>query len=362
MADRRTAHPYYVYEAVHDQPALIEAVLAQGAAIERAGDAAAEKERVIFVGIGTSLHAAQIAEIWLREFTGGRIWAHFEQSFEFLHHPVAMGREDAVMVITHTGSSSASAEALRVARAAGALTIAITGQNSAEAIRGADFQIETCGQEIAFAYTKSYTTALAALALINLRIAKSRNLLARENFHAELSSVPALMQQALGLEVQTRELAKRIASRERVEIFGAGSGWATAREAALKIKESCYMAAEGFETEEVLHGPFSEVDSRTALVGLLSGTRSDDRARQIFRAASEVKALRAAVTVPSANRDLAAEDVLLVPECAEWLQAFVHLAPLQLLNYFLALERGTSPDSGRQEQELHAAASKHYKY
>jgi glucosamine 6-phosphate synthetase-like amidotransferase/phosphosugar isomerase protein len=51
-----------------------------------------------------------------------------------------------------------------------------------------------------------------------------------------------------------------------------------------------------------------------------------------------------------------------VPECGEWLAAFVHLVPLQLLTYFLALERGASPDSGRMEQPKHSAASKHYKY
>jgi glutamine---fructose-6-phosphate transaminase (isomerizing) len=362
MSDRRTAHPYYVYDAVHAQPALIAAVLAQRAAIDAAADATADKDRIVFVGIGTSLHAARIAELWLRDFTAGSIWAHFEQSFEFLHHSPALGPDDAVIVITHTGSSSASAEALRLARAKGALTIAITGQDSNEAIRGADFQIETCEQEIAFAYTKSYSTALAALALINLRIAAASNLLAHSTFYEQLAAVPALMRQALALEPQCRQLATLIAARQRVEIFGAGSGWATAREAALKIKESCYIAAEGFETEEVLHGPFSEVDSRTALIGLLTGGPSDDRARQIFRAAGEVQALRAAIIVPSAHRDIAAEHTLQVPECAEWLQAFVHLVPLQLLNYFLALERGVSPDSGRQEQAQHAAAAKHYKY
>jgi glucosamine 6-phosphate synthetase-like amidotransferase/phosphosugar isomerase protein len=51
-----------------------------------------------------------------------------------------------------------------------------------------------------------------------------------------------------------------------------------------------------------------------------------------------------------------------VPDAPEWLAAFVHLIPLQLLTYFLALERGVSPDSGRMEQPAHAAASKHYKY
>jgi glucosamine 6-phosphate synthetase-like amidotransferase/phosphosugar isomerase protein len=66
--------------------------------------------------------------------------------------------------------------------------------------------------------------------------------------------------------------------------------------------------------------------------------------------------------VPAANHELAAEEIFVVPECPAWLSAFVHLIPLQLLMYHLALERQASPDSGRMEQLEHSAASKHYKY
>jgi glucosamine--fructose-6-phosphate aminotransferase (isomerizing) len=361
-AEMRKAHPYHVYEAIHAQPDLIEKILQKREGIERAADAIAEKERITFVGIGTSLHAARVAESWMREFSGGRLWAHYEQSFELVHHPIAFTSKDAVVMITHTGTTTASVQASRMARAAGALTVAITGEMSGEGVRGADFQIETCEQEVAFAYTKSYTTALAALAILIARVVERRKLLADGYSHKELTQVPRLMREALKLEPQVRELAKRMAPLARIEIFGTGVGWATASEAALKIKEACYIAAEGFETEEILHGPFSETDTRATLIGLLTGRETDVRARQILRAAGELKMLRAAIASPSANHDISAEHILVVPEVAEWLTAFVHLVPLQLLTYFLALERGLNPDTGRQDQPAHAAASTHYKY
>jgi glucosamine--fructose-6-phosphate aminotransferase (isomerizing) len=374
MPEPRTAHPYHLYDAIHAQPALIEKVLSGRAAIERAADAMAEKERITFVGIGTSLHAAQVAELWMREFTAGRIWPHFEQSFELVNHPIAFGPRDAVVVITHTGTTTASVAALRAARASGALTIAITGQMASETtgteIRGADFHIETCDQEVSFAYTKSYTTALAALALMIQRVAERKKLLPPVIDARAMERIPEFIRQTLTLEPQIREIAKQIAPLTRVVLFGAGVGWPTAREGALKIKESCYIAAEGFETEEVLHGPFSEIDSRAALIGLLTGRASDDRARQILRAAGELKTQRVAIASPSANREISAEHTLIVPELAtatkseagEWLAAFTHLVPLQLLNYFIALKHGLNPDSGRQDQPAHAAASHHYKY
>jgi glucosamine--fructose-6-phosphate aminotransferase (isomerizing) len=366
MPEIRTAHPYYVYEAIHAQPELIERVLAQRVEIDRAADAMARKERITFVGIGTSLHAARVAESWMREFSGGRFLAHCEQSFELVHHPIVFGAGDAVIVITHTGTTTASIEALRMARAAGALTVVITGQmsgaTSGDGVRGADFHIQTCEQEVAFAYTKSYTAALAVLALLIARVVERKKLLAVTPPLAALERVPGLLRHALQLEPTVREWAKRVAPLARIEIFGSGAAWATASEAALKIKEACYIAAEGFETEEILHGPFSETDARGSLVGLFTGGATDERGRQIFRAAGELKMPRAAITVPSANHDLSVEQILQVPEAPEWLAAFVHLIPLQLLTYFLALERGVSPDSGRMEQPAHAAASKHYKY
>jgi len=362
MADVRSAHPFHVYEAINAQPDLIEKVFAQKREIEPIADAVAAKARITFVGIGTSLHAARICESWMREFTGGRFRAYVEQSFELFHHPVLFGRDDAVIVVTHTGTSSASVQALGRARAAGALTVAITGEACGEGARSADFRIETCEQEKAFAYTKSYTTALAALAILIARVASRKNLLADTGIEGALERLPQQMRDALRLEPEVKALARNISPLARLEIFGSGVAWATASEAALKIKEACYIAAEGFETEEILHGPFSETDSRAALIGLLTAGASDDRARQIFRAAGELKVFRSAIATAKANHDIAAEQLLVVPDCEPWLAAFVHLVPLQLLTYFLALERGTSPDSGRMEQAGHCLASRHYKY
>jgi glucosamine--fructose-6-phosphate aminotransferase (isomerizing) len=233
---------------------------------------------------------------------------------------------------------------------------------SGAGVRDADFQIDTCEQEVAFAYTKSYTTALAVLALLIIGILERRKLLAHGYANEAVARIPELMREALKLEPQAREFAKRASPLARIEIFGTGVAWATASEVALKIKEACYIAAEGFETEEILHGPFSETDSRGALIGLFTGRDTDIRARQILRAAGELKMLRAAIADSSANHDIAAEQILVVPETAEWLTPFVHLVPLQLLTYFLALELGLNPDTGRQDQAAHAAASRHYKY
>lgn len=226
MPDARTSHPYHMYEAIRAQPLLIENVLGRRSEIEKIADAVAKKDRITFVGIGTSLHAARICENWMRELTAGRLPAHVEQSFELLHHPIAFGPSDAVIVITHTGTSSASVEALKRAQAAGALTVAITGENCGEGARIADLRIETCDQEKAFAYTKSYATALAALALMIIRIAEQKKLLAKPGASEQLARVPNWILEALDLEPLVKSLARdRAASASRNFRLRSGVGY-----------------------------------------------------------------------------------------------------------------------------------------
>jgi len=178
MPETRDKHPFFLYDAIQAQPDLIDQVFAkQRVKIEDAAGAAAGKKRFVFIGIGTSLNAANVCERWMRFHSGGRASARAEQSFEFVHYPLALGPEDVAIVITHTGTTTKSIEALRAARAAGAMTIAVTGQKSGDGIQGADFHIETCEQELAFAYTKSYTTALAALAKYILAVLEQRSLI-----------------------------------------------------------------------------------------------------------------------------------------------------------------------------------------
>lgn len=361
MDNGQTWNQYFLYQAILEQPDRVGRMLHSGrVTIERIADLAAAKKRIVFAGIGTSYHAALVAEHFLRFLTRGRARVRAEQPFELVNYPLALGPEDAVVVITHTGTTSYSLEALRTARSSGALAIALAGENPGEGAALADYVIQTCEQEISFAYTKSYTAALAALAIFSMRVA------VRLGFNdgeaaAALENLPHLMRRALDSEASAREMAKKVAGRENLVLFGAGPNWATAAEVALKVKETSFLLAEGMETEQALHGPFSAIDTRTALVALLAGGKVDDRARTILEAAGEVGALRLAVAVSGAGRGAAAEHLIEVPAVGEWLTPFLLLVPLQFLSFFLAIERGANPDQGRQDQPTHDRARLKYK-
>ena len=366
MTETRTGHPFYLYDAIHQQPSLVRRMISERAdLVAQAARAAAEKDRLWIVGIGSSLYTAEIAEYFFRHLTGGRADIRVGQSFEFVFYPPALSERDAVIILSHTGITKCTVDALEFARRAGAFTICISGENEGEAMRSANFLIPTCEQEISFAYTKSLTSALVRLALFSIVFADARGE-KHPGAKKSLDGIPDLMQQALSLEARMKDLAGKIAERRRIVLMGAGPNWPVGREIALKIKETSFAPAEGEQTEQLRHGPFSEIDERVTLIALLAGGPADERTRMIIRAAGETGAHRTVFHVPAARPDdsalESANDGFAIPAVEEWLSPFVFLVPLQLLTYFLALARGTNPDHGRLDQPPHARARKIYKY
>ncbi|HKV27129.1 MAG TPA: SIS domain-containing protein [Candidatus Acidoferrales bacterium] len=362
MTEERTAHPFHLYDAIHQQPALVQRMISESVdLVARAARAAAEKERLWIVGIGSSLYTAEIAEYFFRHLTRGRADIRVGQSFEFVFYPPALSQRDAVIILSHTGITKCTLDALKFARRAGALTMGISGENEGEAMRSADFLIPTCEQEISFAYTKSLTSALARLAFFSLAFAETRG--GKDaDAKTSLEGIPALMRQALQLEAQMKDLAQKIAERRRIILIGAGPNWPAAREIALKIKETSFAPAEGEQSEQLRHGPFSEIDEHVTLIALLAGGPADERTRMIIHAAGETGAHRIVFYVPAMRPDNCADDWFAIPTVEEWLSPFVFLVPLQLLTYFLALARGTNPDHGRLDQPPHTRARQIYKY
>jgi glucosamine--fructose-6-phosphate aminotransferase (isomerizing) len=364
MVERGATHAHKMYEAIRRQPECIARMLdRQRERIAAAAEAAAERHRIVLLGIGSSYHAAQLGENFLRHFTH-QSSALVEQSFEQVHYPRQFRPDHVAVCISHRGTHNHTVQAMQAAQAAGALTIALCGHPVSDEMATADFAIATCEMEECFAHTKSYTAAAAALALWSICLAARRGYISREDAQgatAALERIPGLMQQALACESQAREAAKKIATRQRWVFIGAGPNWATAREGALKVKETSYLAAEGFQTEQFIHGPLAELDSRGVLTAILAGGPGDHRTAGAVRAAGEVGALRVVIAAHGAQGDLDGDALLEVPQAGEWLSPFLQVVPVQLLAYFVALERGTNPDTGRLHEPAHARAQEHLK-
>ena len=238
-------------------------------------------QRIFIVGTGTSFHAAQLGAYLLR---GGGLDTHAVTSSEFARWRPALTDGDGVVVISHTGETAFARAACSQVVAAGRPLVTITGQNA-----GWSGAIETPTKEQSETYTVSYTAALGVLGLL------AQALTGAQTGPEALMRVAADVQRVIcapgisEIGVPTRALA----------LAGPGIWGVTAREGALKIRESAHILAEGFESELLLHGaavPYGagdtligvapEADADGLTTGLLAAARSEGMTTHEFAGAA----------------------------------------------------------------------------
>ncbi|MGH2409480.1 MAG: SIS domain-containing protein, partial [Chloroflexota bacterium] len=270
-------------------------------------------------------------------------------SFEFVSYPRDLGTDDAVVVISHTGTTTYAREALALAIAAGASTVVVTGLDSS--FGEGTPRLLTTVPETSATYTVSYLAALMSLALTACELA---DLLGRPlvGWAEALRAAPEAVANVPALAETVRASAEALAARGRVLLVGAGPNAATAREGALKVKESCYLVAEGFEVETFLHGGLQAVEAGDLAVVIAVAGPGLHRVRDAARALALVGARLLLVVDQAAEAALAevissAVSVVRVPDLPEAVSPVVTTVPLQLLAALTAKILGTNADDFR---------------
>ena len=192
-------------------------------------------QRVWLVGTGTSEHAARLGASMLatagldaRPLSAAGFCARFDE----------LGADDAVIVITHTTETAFARRGRELALAAGMPLIGVTGKG-----KGWSEALEVAPPERSETYTASYLAALFVLARLAVALGS-------DQFDgADLAAIPALVDEAVTGEVPRFDPPRRLAV-----LFGAGAAAVTSQEGALKLREAARVAAEGFESEYLLHG------------------------------------------------------------------------------------------------------------
>ena len=192
--------------------------------------------RIWLVGTGTSQHAAALGAAMIQE--SGRS-AHAVSSMQFVQHAPIVGPQDAVIVITHTAETAYAMAARSLAFQAGLQVVTITKQES-----NFPDAIETVPKETSETYTVSYTTALVALALLAAELG------AESITEDKLALVPGSVRNA----IEASGIGEVPTPARLLAFAGAGAASWTAREAALKVRESSRFLAEGYDAEYLLHG------------------------------------------------------------------------------------------------------------
>jgi len=308
-------------------------------------------QNVLILACGTSHHAGMVARYWLEEIAG--IQCTVEIASEYRYRTSVANPKTLVVTISQSGETADTLAALNHAKATGHdFTLAICNVPESAIIRQSKLRFLTrAGPEIGVASTKAFTTQLAGLFLLTLVLAKQRSRITAEQenqFLHELRHLPAALQKVLDLEPQIAELAKHFADKQHALFLGRGLHYPIALEGALKLKEISYIHAEAYPAGELKHGPLALVDKDMPVVSVAP---NDSLLEKLKSNLQEVKARGGELYVfADANTHISPAEgihLLQMPEHAGYLSPILHTVPLQLLAYYVALEKGTDVDKPR---------------
>jgi len=357
------AYRHYMQKEIFEQPqALADTIgaVGGGAALvpEYFGPKAAawfpEISQVLILACGTSYHAGLVARYWLEAVAG--VPTTVEVASEYRYRVSVPDPQALVVAISQSGETADTLAALAHAQALGmtrTLAICNVPESALTRLAAATF-LTHAGPEIGVASTKAFTTQLVALALLTLTLAKVRGQLsdaAQADHLARLRHLPVAVRRVLALEAEIAAWATAFADKSHALFLGRGVHWPIAMEGALKLKEISYIHAEAYPAGELKHGPLALVDSRMPVVAVapndqlldkLLSNLEEVRARggQLYVFADEGVAVPKrpgvhALTLPATYGHYG----LLSP--------ILHVVPLQLLAYHVALVKGTDVDKPR---------------
>jgi glutamine---fructose-6-phosphate transaminase (isomerizing) len=329
---------------ISQQPQTIKRLLSRENANIAAVAAALRSRKPAFILIvarGTSDNAATYAK-YLFGLVNHTVVALAAPSLTTLYDARLDLTQAAVIAISQSGESADVIEVLQRARSTGALTIAVTNNGDSALAKGAEYPILLhAGLEQALPATKTYTAELAALALLSAHMAQDRVLL------DGLARLPGAMQEALKLNKLMAETAGRFKAAQRLVCLARGINYATALEAALKLKETCYIGAEPYSTADFMHGPIAVVDEEFPALLFAPPGRAQDSMREIALALSLRNAASVIIGREPALLEMAAIPVVMPAEVDELLSPLLYIIPAQLFALHLAQAKGLNPDAPR---------------
>jgi len=351
---------HYMQKEIHEQPQALantlESVcnsksLVPGIFGAEAAATFIDIDSILILACGTSFHAGLVARYWLEEIAGMR--CSVEVASEYRYRTSVPNPKSLVVVISQSGETADTQAALSHAKNQGhGHTLAICNVPESALVRLCKLRMLTrAGPEIGVASTKAFTTQLAALFLLTLVLAKQRGRLTEQQeqqYLHELRHLPSATQKVLDLEPNIAKLAEKFANKQHALFLGRGLHYPIAMEGALKLKEISYIHAEAYPAGELKHGPLALVDK---YMPVISVAPNDALLEKLKSNLQEVRARGGELYVfADANSHIREADgihIMHMPEHAGYLSPILHTIPLQLLAYYVALQKGTDVDKPR---------------
>ncbi|MDQ9834128.1 glutamine--fructose-6-phosphate transaminase (isomerizing) [Acinetobacter soli] len=357
-------YKHYMLKEIYEQPEAIQQTISQALNGNELRDDFLNLAEVDFkqiqnvqiIACGTSYHAGMIAKYWFEQLIN--VPCQVEIASEFRYRSPVIVANTLYICISQSGETADTLAALRdtqkraKAKDIQISTLTICNVATSSMVRETDHHLLTlAGPEIGVASTKAFTTQLAALMLLILKIGQVKQQIAAEQISeiaSQLWHCPKVMLDTLQHNTEILRLSELFVEKQHCLFLGRGTHYPIALEGALKLKEISYIHAEGYAAGELKHGPLALVDNEMPVVILAP---QDDMLDKLKSNMEEVQARGGELFVfadeNSGIRDKDRQHVVLIPDVNAWLAPIVYSIPVQLLSYHVAVLRGTDVDQPR---------------
>ncbi|MCU4530758.1 glutamine--fructose-6-phosphate transaminase (isomerizing) [Acinetobacter sp. P1(2023)] len=357
-------YKHYMLKEIYEQPEAIKQTISQaldGNSLRddflKNADADFNKiQSVQIIACGTSYHSGMIAKYWFEQLIG--VPCQVEIASEFRYRTPVIVENTLYICISQSGETADTLAALRETQKRAKAnnidiqTLTICNVATSSMVRETDHHLLTlAGPEIGVASTKAFTTQLAALMLLILKIGQVKQRISPallEEITRELWHSPKVILDTLKHDPEILRLSELFVEKNHCLFLGRGTNYPIALEGALKLKEISYIHAEGYAAGELKHGPLALVDNEMPIVILAPNDEMLDKLKSNME---EVQARGGELFVfADENSGISGKDrqhVVHIPAVNEWLAPIVYSVPVQLLSYHVAVLRGTDVDQPR---------------
>ena len=353
-------YPHFMLKEIYQQPRTLQDCIrgrinVEGNSVVLSGvidnrDKFLNANRIIIVACGTSWHAALIGEHLIEDLC--RIPVEVEYASEFRYRNPVIHPGDIVIAISQSGETADTLAAIELAKSKGAFIYGICNVVGSSIARATDSgSYIHVGPEIGVASTKAFTGQVTVLSMLALTIAQQKGTITQARFEEmvkELQGIPEKISMVLKNAEPVKELSKIFTYARNFIYLGRGYNYPAALEGALKLKEISYIHAEGYPAAEMKHGPIALIDAEMPVVAIAT---TDSIYEKTISNIQEIKARKGKVIAIVSEGDQLVHDIadycIEVPHVLEPFAPLVASIPLQLLAYYIAVNKGRNVDQPR---------------
>ena len=346
----RTNHPFLTYDMIQEIPDAIQNTIENSSTQVRSIIGRLKERRCFyFTGCGTAFFSAMLGSNISPLVESNALNFECVQALELgNYHPIA--RNSAAFGVSHSGITKTTLDALRAVKSKGGYTVGITHFAESPISKVTDETLVVgSGPDKSRCHTKCYPAGALPLTAMGVELIEQRRAGQPDRLDGirkEFGGLPEVAKKVLAsTEPTMKELAEKNEGKRTLYFAGTGGSYPNALEAALKIMETSYIPAQGFETEQLLHGPWVSLDDEALVFVMATESRTYARSLDLVRAATSLGS-NVIPLVYEDDREIVSicKNTIGLPRVDELLAPYLSIIPLYLFAYYMSVRLGNNPD------------------